>query len=314
MTPEQARVGALLRFAVGITAFNLVGHTLLGFEVSLLQMLICIVTAYLVEILLEAIGAWSERRAPLFAGSLWQLILFLLPAHISGSAISMVLYPGDRLLPYIVAPTVAIASKSIFTVNVNGRRRHFLNPSNAGLLALIFLFPSVSLVPPYQFTENLWGYWYWALPAFFAFFGTFINAVFTKKLPLIAAWLAAFVAQAVLRHFLYSSSLTASLAPMLGAAFLLFTFYMITDPQTSPAGYRGQIIYGLSIGGLYGVLIGAHVVYTLFVALFVVCVARGIVLYVTQRTILSRLQALARRQWIRLGGLPAVPKSQVAAE
>ncbi len=38
MTPEQARVGALVRFAVAITILNLLGHPVLGFEVSVLQM------------------------------------------------------------------------------------------------------------------------------------------------------------------------------------------------------------------------------------------------------------------------------------
>jgi len=38
------------------------------------------------------------------------------------------------------------------------------------------------------------------LPVLFIVFGTFINARFTKKLPLISAWLVAFVLQAVIRH------------------------------------------------------------------------------------------------------------------
>jgi enediyne biosynthesis protein E5 len=307
MTPEQARIGGLTRFAIGITIFNLLGHTILGFETSVVQVMVCAITAYLTEIILEAVGAWGEKRSPLFAGGLKQLVIFLMPAHISGFAISMLLYPGDRLWPFVFATTLAIASKSIFTVTVGGRRRHFLNPSNTGIVASIFLFPSVSAGPPYHFTEYLFGYWYWVLPAFFLCFGSFLNAVFTKKVPLVATWLIAFVMQAVIRHYLYPTWLPASLAPMTGVAFLLFTFYMITDPQTSPSGICGQVMFGLSLGTAYGLLMGHHVVYALFLALFFVCVGRGVVLYVCELTAVRQAQTYGKRLWLTsIGRLPEV--------
>ena len=279
MTPEQARIGGLARFAIGITVFNLLGHTILGFEPSGLQLVVTVATAYLAEIALEAIGAWSERRQPLFAGGFKRFVIFLLPAHITGFATSMLVYGGDRLLPYIFAASLAIASKSIFAVKFDGRRRHFMNPSNTGIVVTIFLFPSVSMAPPYHFTENLYGYWYWVLPAIFLCFGTFLNAMFTKKLPLIVTWATAFALQAVARHYLYATSLLGSLAPMLGVTFLLFTFYMITDPQTSPSSVRGQIMFGAAVGAVYGLLIALHVVYAIVLSLFVVCVGRGLILY-----------------------------------
>src|SRR6516162_8879752 len=138
MTPEQARIGGLARFAIGITVFNLLGHTILGFEPSGLQLVVTVATAYLAEIALEAIGAWSERRQPLFAGGFKRFVIFLLPAHITGFATSMLVYGGDRLLPYIFAASLAIASKSIFAVKFDGRRRHFMNPSNTGIVVTIF--------------------------------------------------------------------------------------------------------------------------------------------------------------------------------
>lgn len=301
MTAEEARLGALKRFALAITVLNLLGHTVLGFEVSVLQTLVSAATGYAVEIILESAAAWSQRRKPAFAGGIGSVLIFLLPAHISGLAISMLLYPGDRLLPYIFATTLAIASKALFTVTVAGKRRHFMNPSNTGLVATVFVFTSVSIVVPYHFTEELYGYWDWALPALIICTGTFLNARFTKKLPLIIAWLAAFVLQAVIRHFIYPTWLTGSLSPMTGVAFLLFTFYMITDPATSPSSVRGQIVFGLSLGGAYGLLIGFHVVFTLFVALFIVCIGRGVCLYATERGALRAMQALGERMGTLLG-------------
>src|SRR5260370_20201231 len=100
MTPEQARLGALSRFAAAITILNLLGHTVLGFEISVVQTLVCAITGYTAEIIIEAVGAWSENRTPRFAGGgLKQLVIFLLPAHITSLATSMFLYAGDRLLP-----------------------------------------------------------------------------------------------------------------------------------------------------------------------------------------------------------------------
>jgi hypothetical protein len=293
MTPEQARLGALKRFAFSITILTLLGHAVLGFEVAVAQVFVCAATAYSAEIVLETIGAWSESRRPAFlGGGFKQLIIFLLPAHITAFAIAMLIYSPDRLTPAAFAAVIAVTSKSIFTVTVAGRRRHFMNPSNLGLLVTLFGFPSVGFASPSEFTEGYSALLSVVLPVLFIGFGTFINARFTKKLPLIGAWLLAFVLQAVIRHFIYLTSIFASLAPMTGVAFMLFTYYMITDPQTSPASVRGQIIFGLALGAVYGVLIALHAVYTIFVSLFVVCAIRGAILYLGQREAVRRLQDL----------------------
>ena len=303
MTPEQARIGALARFAIAITTLNVLGHLVLGFEVSVLQTVVCVITAYIVEITLEVAGAWSENRQPAFlGGGFKKLIIFLLPAHISGVACGMLIYPGDRLLPFVFAAAIAISSKSIFTIMVAGRRRHVFNPSNTGIVATAFLFPSVTPVAPYEFTEGLSGYWLWALPVIFVCAGSFLNMRFTKKMPLIISWLTAFAVQAIIRHLLYPTSLPLGLAPMTGVAFLLFTFYMITDPQTSPSSVRGQIIFGCSLAAVYAVLIALHVVFTIFVALFVVCLCRGIILYVSTFAPVRRAQLLAEQLWLTLYG------------
>jgi enediyne biosynthesis protein E5 len=62
---------------------------------------------------------------------------------------------------------------------------------------------------------------------------------------------------------------------MSGLAFLLFTFYMVTDPATTPSATRDQVWFGAAVGVAYGALMVAHVVFGLFFALSLVCVARG---------------------------------------
>jgi enediyne biosynthesis protein E5 len=66
---------------------------------------------------------------------------------------------------------------------------------------------------------------------------------------------------------------------MTGVAFLLYTFYMVTDPATSPSSPRGQIVFGAAVACAYAALMLAHVVFGLFFALTIVCALRGLVLY-----------------------------------
>ena len=113
-------------------------------------------------------------------------------------------------------------------MGTNGSRRHFFNPSNLGITATLLAFPWVGIAQPYMFTENLSGGWDWFLPALIVCTGSFLNTVFTKRIPLILTWAGAFVLQAAVRHFLFGNLFLPSLNPMTGVAFLLFTFYMVT--------------------------------------------------------------------------------------
>jgi hypothetical protein len=69
---------------------------------------------------------------------------------------------------------------------------------------------------------------------------------------------------------------------MTGVAFILYTFYMITDPATTPSGRRDQIAFGLSVAAVYGLLMVTHIVFGLFFALTIVCVCRGLGMYARQ--------------------------------
>lgn len=281
MRTPDLRLPALRRFAIAITIVNLLGHLILGFENSWAQLLAALFTAYALEIFLELIDGWAQGRAPRFRGGMMPLIHFLMPAHITGMAISMLLYATDRLMPFVFASAVAIASKAIFTAPVGKSRRHFLNPSNTGICVALLLFPSVAPIMPWQFTENLTGSMDWVLPALIVYTGTVLNARFTGRLPLIVGWLAAFALQGYLRHLLFETPLAAALAPMTGVSFILFTFYMVTDPGSTPSDFRGQIIFGAAVATLYGLLVAIHVVFGLFFALLMVCALRGACLYLT---------------------------------
>jgi Na+-translocating ferredoxin:NAD+ oxidoreductase RnfD subunit len=87
--------------------------------------------------------------------------------------------------------------------------------------------------------------------------------------------LIAFVLQALLRSVWFSTPLLPALLPMTGVAFVLFTFYMVTDPGTTPQSLGGQVLFGSSVGLFYGLLMACHVVFGLFFALTIVCSLRG---------------------------------------
>jgi Na+-translocating ferredoxin:NAD+ oxidoreductase RnfD subunit len=276
------RLPALRRFAVAITVLNVAGHTFLGFEQSWAVPLVALATAYGVELLLEMIEARLHQHRPRFYGGRMALLNFLLPAHISGLAVSMLLYSGSQLAPVALAAAVAIGSKAVFRARTGAGTRHFFNPSNLGITATLLLFPWVGIAAPYQFTEGLYGAWDWVPPAIIVCSGTFLNARFTRRIPLILSWLAAFTLQAGVRALVFGTAWNAALLPMTGMAFLLFTFYMVTDPATTPGGVRGQVLFGSAVGVAYGVLMAVHVVFGLFFALSGVCALRGCLLWVQE--------------------------------
>jgi hypothetical protein len=280
-SPE--RLGGLRRFAVAITVLNLLGHGWFGFEQAILHPVVAVVAAYATEIGLDRVDAWAGRRPPRFAGGLRGRVDFLLSAHISGLAVAMLLYANSRLWVVAFAACAAIASKTLLRAPANGGSVHFFNPSNLGITATLLLFPWVGIAQPYQFTERLYAVGDWVLPAIIVCSGTFLNARFTRRLPLVAAWLAGFFAQACIRSAAEGLPLVASLLPMTGVAFILFTFYMVTDPATTPAAPRAQVAFGAGVAAAYGALMALHVVFGLFFGLSLVCAARGALLWARAR-------------------------------
>ena len=275
----DTRLAALRRFAAAITILTLAGHTLLGFEQSPAQPIFSLLTAYSIELLLEYLQSKADGRRPRFLqGGLVGFVDFMLPSHITGLAVAMLLYANDRLIPIMFASGVAVCSKAIFSVRLPYGSRHFFNPSNFGITATLLLFPSVGITPPYMFTEGLGPIGSMLLPAFIVMTGTFINAKLTHRIPLLISWVSAFVIQAFVRHFLFGAELLPILGVITGVTFVLYTFYMITDPATTPASVKGQVAFGLSVGLLYGALVIFHVVFGMFFALTIVCLCRGIAL------------------------------------
>lgn len=282
MSKPDLRLAALRRFSVAITVLNVCGRLWLGFENSWAQMFVALLTAYVAEVVLEIVDARAKERPYKFAGGARSFVDFLLPAHISGLAVSMLLYTGELLLPFAFASAVAIASKTLFTARVGKSERHFLNPSNTGIAVTFLLFPVIAPAVPYQFTEHLSGGFSRALPVFVVCVGTFMNWRYTKRMPLVLSWVAAFALQGEVRCLLSGIPLSVGLAPMTGVSFVLFTFYMITDPGATPSDWKEQVVFGAATALVYGILILSHVGFALFYSLLIVSAARGALLHLKE--------------------------------
>jgi hypothetical protein len=127
-----------------------------------------------------------------------------------------------------------------------------------------------------MFTEWANTYFKLMIPMVILVSGTVINALLTKRVPLIVGWTGAFAIQAVVRHWIWGVQLNTALSVMTGVAFVLFTNYMITDPGTTPSKGRAQFMFGSSVAIVYAVLMQFNVVYTLFFATAIVCGGRGL--------------------------------------
>jgi len=288
MSRPNLRLAALRRFAITISVLNLLGHTVLGFENSWAQMFVALLTAYIAELLLETVDAWANKRSPRFTGGAINFIDFLLPAHISGLAVSMLLYSGGLLLPFAFAAAVAIASKALFTVTVNNAERHFLNPSNTGIAATVFLFPALAPIMPWQFTESLSSNLSSAFPVVIICLGTFMNVRYAKRMPLVLGWVFAFALQGIIRCFVYDLPLVVGLIPMTGVSFVLFTFYMITDPGATPSDRWQQVVFGAATAFVYCILVVSHIGFAFFYALLIVSFVRGVILFVQNGRLIAK--------------------------
>ncbi len=335
-------LGGLRRFALAITVFTLLGHIWFGFEQSYAQPLASLATAYVTQLLLDTLQAWSQHRRPAFAGGLGALVNSLLSAHITGLACAMLLYANDGIWVVCFASAVAIASKTLFRMPVGSAKgawplllfqlvlfllllqtgestgrwipvapewvptiglgalalalvlmallppgvptRHYLNPSNFGIAATLLLFPRVGIAAPYQFTENLGAAGDWAVPAVIICTDSFLNTWYTRRIPLALAWVGGYALQAAVSSLILWFAtgycpVTARLSAMTGVAFIVFTFYMVTDPATTPERPGAQVAFGASVALVYSLLVMSHVVFGLFAALAVVCAARGLGMY-----------------------------------
>jgi hypothetical protein len=280
------------------TVFTILGHTVLGFEQPIVYVMIALLTGYFCAIVFESIDAISNSRSALFAGrGTFGMLDFLLSAHMTAITISFLLYSNQQFWVLSFAVAAAIGSKYLFRVQESGRLQHFLNPSNFGICLTLFLFRYTGLLP-WNFSENTSRFAGWLLPIVILVLGFRLNLVFTRRIPLISAWLLTFLVQGTVRALLYHAPIQSQLLPLTGVPMVLFTLYMITDPQTTPSSVSSQIAFGVGVGIGYAAFLELHIVYGMFYSVLVVASVRGILIAVRSRQASRKLSLRSEKDLI----------------
>lgn len=256
------------------TIFTILGHTVFGFEQSWAQVVVSLLSGYLSALFFEWVDAKFNDRAPGYAGGPLKFVDFMLAPHMTSITMSFLIFVNNKLWIMALAVVLAIGSKYLLRVPINGRLQHFMNPSNFAIAAVLIVYPWTGMLP-WGYTVDLSGPADWAVPLVIVALGTRLNILFTGRIPTILSWLGTFLVLAVARAIAFDTPIAAQLIVLTGIPMVLFTLYMITDPQTSPKPLGSQILFGSGIAIAYSVLLMLHINFTMFYSVAIICAMRG---------------------------------------
>ena len=184
-------------------------------------------------------------------------MVFPLSAWITSTG-TLLLTDTPGVTGVMIAAALGILSKQFIVV----RGHHVFNPANFGVLLAYFFFTDIVTLSP-----GRWGGSVETVVAVLAL-GVVIG-VKANRLYLSMSFVASYFLGCFLLMQAWNRPLLALCLPMTGAAFYLFSFFMITDPKTSPERPFEQLAFGFIVAALATVLRFYLVVSNLFVALFV---------------------------------------------
>ena|SRR2546426_1776854 len=209
LDPRMYQIAVL----AGLLAY---GMARLHFEIQAPQAIVTLATALLTQ--------YACTR-------LWKLPVYdPRSAAISGLSLCLLLRTNHLSLAFLAA-VITVASK--FVLHWNGK--HIFNPTNFGLVAMMLATGQV-WVSPGQ----------WGNAAFFGFLMACLGGLVVNRASRSDVTYA-FLASHLTLLFGYALWLGQPLAIPLhrleNGAFLLFTFFMISDPRTTPDSRAGRILF-----------------------------------------------------------------------
>ncbi|MGH9226765.1 MAG: RnfABCDGE type electron transport complex subunit D [Acidimicrobiales bacterium] len=245
-----------LKLSATIWTITLLGLTVLSFQVSIPQIAVTVLLCAAIEV-----GVTYRREHVLVwpASALQTGISVAFIFRVAGTRQAD--YWSTRgLWIFVAVALMSLLPKYIIRYN----NRHVFNPSNIGLAWGLLLFG-----PSHVFSEHLW----WAplgAPVLVAFAvivaGAFWVLRQVKMIPLATAFLATFLPIIALFALFGRDYVAAWHNGPVGGSFywltialspevLIFTFFMITDPQTAPKSKVGRLIYASLTAVVAAVLI-----------------------------------------------------------
>lgn len=248
-----------LHTAAVILTVHLIGITALGFEVTVPQVVVAILSAGLVDVVVTFVKARE--------------LVWPASGMLTGSGIALILrHVGTRSGDYwgwegwhwfALVAGLSVLSKHI----IRARDGHTFNPSNIGLV-VAFLVLGSTVVEPLDF-------WWapldvWMAIAYLVIIGGGIAITQRLRLLEMAAsfWLTFVVSQGVLAASGHCIVATWATAPVCDGRYwmtlatspevLVFVFFMITDPKTIPTGRSARVLFAGSLGVFSTLLMAPH--------------------------------------------------------
>lgn len=213
--------------AATLLTYVVLGISVLGFNRSPYQVAIIVCSACVLDMLFARLTKKEN--------------LFPLSGLITGLGLSILVNTAHGLFMPLIPVFCAIASKYLITVN----GRHIFNPTLFGLVVGILVADGmISPAPAYQ-----WG-GYLAMVLFIVTAALSLFVFRIKRNTLILSFLALYGVNIAIRAWLtrwHVPAETIVLGTISSPAFYLFTFFMITDPATSPSSKRGQFLMAFFI-------------------------------------------------------------------
>lgn len=155
-------------------------------------------------------------------------------ALISGLSLCLLLRVNHLGL-VVAAATLAVASK--FILRIEGK--HIFNPTNAAIVALL------AIGAPVWVSPGQWGN-----VAFFAFLMTCLGGLVvmrSARADVAIAFMAFWCLGLFGRSVWLGEPMTIPLHRLQSGALLLFTFFMISDPKTTPDSRAGRVLFAFLV-------------------------------------------------------------------
>lgn len=210
---------------IGIhTTFNILGQTVLGFAILPSQIVCAVICCSGWDMLFHRTfyGKWIVPKSGLITGLGMALLL-----------------RGPGFYPFLFAGTLSIASKHLLKI----RGKHIWNPSTFGITFALLWIPGTTFISA-QWGRSAAIVWVILnLGMLIMYRVRRLDVVVSFSLAYFGSW----GVWALTNGFLFDSYgfwRTYNLA--VTPAALIFTFFMITDPRTSPATHTGRIIYSVA--------------------------------------------------------------------
>lgn len=203
------------------------GIVSLQFEITFFQISIFISLALLTQYL---------------CGKRWQLPRFDPRSPLISALSLLLLIRSDHAAFSMAAIAIAISSKFL----IRHKGKHLFNPTNIGITVMMLV------------TEGVWvSPGQWGNAAFFGFLlaclgGLVINR--SSRSDVTYAFLGFYLAILFGRSFWLGEPVTIPLHRLQNGGFLLFAFFMISDPKTTPDSRWGRIIFALLVALGAGVI------------------------------------------------------------